>query len=74
MLEPHLVEIKHQEESKPQHPEPQAHKKLLHTPLYTEKNRRAPMPPDAHSKPARPSGDQISNTQYSHSYSWDKPA
>jgi hypothetical protein len=41
MLEPHLAEIKHQGESKSQHPEPLAHTKLLHTTLYWE-NRRAP--------------------------------
>jgi hypothetical protein len=36
MLEPHLAEIKHQEESKLQHPEPQACKNFL-MPYYTEK-------------------------------------
>jgi hypothetical protein len=41
MLEPHLVEIKHQRESKFWHPEPLACGKLLHTMLHWE-NRRAP--------------------------------
>jgi hypothetical protein len=39
-----LAEIKHQEESKLQHTEPQAHTKLLHATLHQE-NRRAPVPP-----------------------------
>jgi hypothetical protein len=34
VLEPHLAEIKHQEESKLQHPEPLAHRKLLHAMLH----------------------------------------
>jgi hypothetical protein len=36
MLEPHLVEIKHQKEPKLQHPEPLAYRKLLHTTLHRE--------------------------------------
>jgi hypothetical protein len=34
MLEPHLAEIKHQKESKLQHPEPLACTKLLHATLH----------------------------------------
>jgi hypothetical protein len=50
MLEQYLAEIKHQEESKLQHPEPLACTKFLHTTLHCE-NRKAPAP-DANSKPA----------------------
>jgi hypothetical protein len=39
MLEPHLVEIKQQGESKLGHPEPLAHGKLLHTTLHWEKQK-----------------------------------
>jgi hypothetical protein len=41
MLEPHLVEIKHQGQSKHQHPEPLDHRRLF-IPCYTEKTRRLP--------------------------------
>jgi hypothetical protein len=34
MLEPHLADIKYQEESKLPHPEPPAHTKLLHATLH----------------------------------------
>jgi hypothetical protein len=51
MLEPHLVEIKQQEESKLPHPELLACGKLLYTTLYRE-NRRVATPADAGSKPA----------------------
>jgi hypothetical protein len=50
MLDPHLAEIKHQEESKLWHSEPLAHGKLLHAKLHWE-NRMAPELPDASSKP-----------------------
>jgi hypothetical protein len=50
-LEPYLAEIKQQGESKLQHPEPLARRKLLHPMLHWEK-RRAAVPPDAGSKPA----------------------
>jgi hypothetical protein len=45
------MEIKHQEESKLQHPEPLACTKLLHTTVHRE-NRRVPTSPDAGYKPA----------------------
>jgi hypothetical protein len=61
MLEPHLVEVKHQGESKLQHPESLACGKLLHTMLHWE-NRKAIAPLDAGSKSAwetfsRPTGE-----------------
>jgi hypothetical protein len=72
-----MAEEKHQEESKLWHPDSPAHTKLLHATLQWE-NRRASAPPDTGSKPAwetfrRPTGEQISGTQYSHSHPWDKP-
>jgi hypothetical protein len=41
MLEPHLLEIKQQEESKLRHTEPLAYGRILHAMLHWE-NRRAP--------------------------------
>jgi hypothetical protein len=51
MLEVHVAEIKNQEESKLQHPEPLASGKLLYATLHWE-NKRAHSLPDAGSKPA----------------------
>jgi hypothetical protein len=50
-LEPHLAEIKHQGESKFQHPKPLAFGNILQATLHWE-NRRAASPPDSGSKPA----------------------
>jgi hypothetical protein len=51
MLEPHLVEIKHQGESKLGHPEPLARRKLIHATLHW-KIRGAPTAANAGSKRA----------------------
>jgi hypothetical protein len=71
------MEIKHQGKSILQHPELLAIESFS-TPHYTEKIGGLMPPPDANSKPAwKTFGRQMasaSNTRYSPSHSWDKPA
>jgi hypothetical protein len=66
---------KNHQQSKLQHPEPPTHTKILHSVLHWE-NRRAPALPDSPNLlgRCRPTGEQISGTWYSHSYSWEKSA
>jgi hypothetical protein len=64
MLEPHLAEIKHQRESKLQHSEPLAHRKLLHATLHWEHRRAATRQILAPNLLGRHSADQQVSTKH----------
>jgi hypothetical protein len=76
MLEPHMAEKKHQEESKLHTLNPQPIQSFS-TPHYSEKTERLPchqMPAPNMLERRRPTGEQIIIAQYSQSHPWEKPA